>query len=265
MPSKSKAQHNLMEAVAHSEKFAKKVGIPMSVGKDFAEADKGKKFRKGGSVNPTEQAINKQQTHHGSMALPNVSLNKFSTNRFGVGGDVNYTYGGKGQINKQRTRGGSIDGYQKNVPNISLNKYIGKKEGGMATSKLKGLFKGKESYSEELKEAKAIKSGKITPQEYAKGEKMEGHKKGGVMKETMGPRTMSKDVEAGSNKLTKFGESAVQKRGKTKGTNLGDSGPSRGIMGMCGGGKAKKMAKGGTASSRGDGIASKGKTKGKMC
>ena len=32
---------------------------------------------------------------------------------------------------------------------------------------------------EELKEAKAIKSGKITPQEYAKGEKMEGHKKGG--------------------------------------------------------------------------------------
>ena len=48
MPSKSKAQHNLMEAVAHNKAFAKKVGIPQKVGKDFAEADKGKKFAKGG-------------------------------------------------------------------------------------------------------------------------------------------------------------------------------------------------------------------------
>ena len=31
------------------------------------------------------------------------------------------------------------------------------------------------------------------------------------------------------------------------------------------GGKAKRMAKGGSASSRADGIASKGKTRGKMC
>ena len=48
MPSKSKAQHNLMEAVAHNKAFAKKVGIPQKVGKDFAAADKGKKFAKGG-------------------------------------------------------------------------------------------------------------------------------------------------------------------------------------------------------------------------
>jgi len=45
----------------------------------------------------------------------------------------------------------------------------------MATKKpaAKALFKGKETYSEELKEAKAIKSGKITPQQYARGEKSE--------------------------------------------------------------------------------------------
>ena len=48
MPSKSKAQHKLMEAVAHNAQFAKKVGIPQSVGKDFAEADKGKRFKSGG-------------------------------------------------------------------------------------------------------------------------------------------------------------------------------------------------------------------------
>ena len=77
MPSKSKKQHNLMEAVAHSPEFAKKVGIPQSVGKDFAEADKGRKFRKGGTTNPALSAINKQQTHHGKLSMPNASLNKY--------------------------------------------------------------------------------------------------------------------------------------------------------------------------------------------
>ena len=48
MPSKSPSQHRLMEAVAHNPAFAKKVGIPQTVGKDFASADKGKKFKEGG-------------------------------------------------------------------------------------------------------------------------------------------------------------------------------------------------------------------------
>jgi hypothetical protein len=48
MPSKSSSQHNLMEAVAHNPAFAKKVGIPQKVGKDFAKADKGKKLKGGG-------------------------------------------------------------------------------------------------------------------------------------------------------------------------------------------------------------------------
>ncbi|EOH1034879.1 hypothetical protein ACLMYS_003853 [Salmonella enterica] len=46
MPSKSRAQHNLMEAVAHNPEFARKKGIPQSVGEEFAQADKGKKFAK---------------------------------------------------------------------------------------------------------------------------------------------------------------------------------------------------------------------------
>jgi hypothetical protein len=48
MPSTSKKQHNLMAAVAHNPAFAKKVGIPQSVGKDFNTADKGKTFKGGG-------------------------------------------------------------------------------------------------------------------------------------------------------------------------------------------------------------------------
>ena len=33
-----------------------------------------------------------------------------------------------------------------------------------------GLFKGKETYKEELAEGKAIKSGKVSPEQYAKAE-----------------------------------------------------------------------------------------------
>ena len=54
MPSKSKKQHNFMEAIAHSASFAKKVGVPQSVGKDFSKADKGKTFKRGGEMNPTK-------------------------------------------------------------------------------------------------------------------------------------------------------------------------------------------------------------------
>ena len=157
MPSTSKKQAHLMAAVAHNPAFAKKVGIPQSVGKDFNSADKGKTFKKGGDI-------------------------------------------------------------------------VGK------------LFKGKESMKEELAEAKAIKSGKITPMQYAKGEESEKKMAKGGMAESMGPRTMSKDVESGANKLTKFGQSAVQKRGMTKGTNLGDSGKTVGIQKMAKGGKVKRYS-----------------------
>jgi len=39
-----------MEAIAHNKAFAKKVGVPQSVGQDFSNADKGKKFSKGGDT-----------------------------------------------------------------------------------------------------------------------------------------------------------------------------------------------------------------------
>jgi hypothetical protein len=39
MPSKSKAQAHTMQAAAHNPVFAKKVGIPQSVAKDFTAAD----------------------------------------------------------------------------------------------------------------------------------------------------------------------------------------------------------------------------------
>jgi len=81
-------------------------------------------------------------------------------------------------------------------------------------------------------------------------------KKGG-----MAPDARSIKEATTADKNSKFGESAVQKRGHTRGTNLGDSGKTLAPKQMCKGG----YAKGGSASSRADGIAVKGKTRGKMC
>lgn len=44
MPSHSPAQARMMAAAAHDPKFAKKVGVPVSVAQDYNQADKGKRL-----------------------------------------------------------------------------------------------------------------------------------------------------------------------------------------------------------------------------
>lgn len=46
MPSKSPEQARMMAAAAHDPAFAKKVGVPQSVAKDYNQADKGGKMLK---------------------------------------------------------------------------------------------------------------------------------------------------------------------------------------------------------------------------
>ena len=43
MPSRSPKQARTMRAAAHDPKFAKKLGIPQKVAREFVAADKGKK------------------------------------------------------------------------------------------------------------------------------------------------------------------------------------------------------------------------------
>ena len=58
-----------MDAVAHNPTFAKKVGVPQAVGKDFSEASKGMKFGKGSGTRADRQTINKPKTNQGSQEL----------------------------------------------------------------------------------------------------------------------------------------------------------------------------------------------------
>lgn len=60
MPSVSKKQHNFMAAVANNPAFAKKAGVPASVGKEFINADKGRKFSEGGDMKESKEMMKKE-------------------------------------------------------------------------------------------------------------------------------------------------------------------------------------------------------------
>jgi len=89
MPSVSKKQHNFMAAVAHNPAFAKKVGIPQSVGKDFNTADKGKTFKQGGDImakmNPFMAMIakKKEAAKGGMHKMPDGKMMKDSAMKKG--------------------------------------------------------------------------------------------------------------------------------------------------------------------------------------
>jgi hypothetical protein len=59
VPSTSKKQHDFMAAVANSPAFAKKAGVPQSVGKEFSNADKGRKFKEGGDMKHADAKMDK--------------------------------------------------------------------------------------------------------------------------------------------------------------------------------------------------------------
>jgi hypothetical protein len=113
MPSTSKKQHNFMEAVAHNPSFAKKAGVPQSVGKDFSEADKGRKFFKGGDM----KKMNMGGYADGGMPMKD--------------GKPSFVGDGKGKMAK-----GGIATSLKAHAAAPASKAHGMKKGGMAASKM---------------------------------------------------------------------------------------------------------------------------------
>ena len=129
MPSVSKKQHNFMAAVAKNPAFAKKVGVPQSVGKDFTAADKGKKFGSGGYTRADIQKVNKPKTDHGKMAFFKEGGTTMATKNNGI------TTANMGSV---RTAAPSRDGVASTgktkgtMISMKGSKPLGMKKGGMA-------------------------------------------------------------------------------------------------------------------------------------
>ena len=173
MPATSEKQKKFMDAVAHNKGFAKKAGVPQSVGKDFSEASKGMKFGSGSGTRADRQVVNQPKTDHGAAALF--------------------------------------------------------KKGGSMASKMNPGFM---AMLAKKKDAKPSAMGKPTMKAGMSTAK-DGMKKATPMADMAG--------------MKKGGMPMVMKDGKK-------------VPAFA----AKKMAMGGSASSRADGVATKGKTKGKM-
>ena len=100
-----------------------------------------------------------------------------------------------------------------------------------------GLFGGKETPAEEMKEAKALKAGKISPKQYVAGEKSEGHGAGAAKKATA--------IKTGKLSPAKYAAEHAMKKGgcvkKARGGGIETKGKTKGTMvKMCNGGYAKK-------------------------
>jgi len=73
-----------MEAIAHNPGFAKKAGVPQSVGRDFTEADKGRKFSKGGATMATKMnsGFMAMMAKKKAGAKPEMPMKKMATGGF---------------------------------------------------------------------------------------------------------------------------------------------------------------------------------------
>jgi hypothetical protein len=137
MPSTSKKQHNFMAAIAHNPAFAKKVGIPQSVGKDFNEADKGKKFGSGGYTRADIQKVNKSKTDHGKMAFFKEGGSIMATKNNGItkakmGAVRTAAPSRDGLATKGKTKGTMISMSGGKVLGTKVGATSGMKKGGMA-------------------------------------------------------------------------------------------------------------------------------------
>jgi hypothetical protein len=123
MPSTSKKQHNFMAAVANNPTFAKKAGVPQSVGKEFNEADKGRKFSKGGDM----KKMNMGGYADGGMTMVNK------------GGKMvpDFAADGKGKMAKGGMAHKDVK-MDKSMMQKAVNKHEGRLHKGASMTKLAG-------------------------------------------------------------------------------------------------------------------------------
>ena len=108
MPSVSPAQKRLMDAAAHNPAFAKKVGVPVKVAKEFSKADKGRKFSGGGEMKESKAMAKKEISFMEKKGAPK-SMIKHEKAEYGMkkGGDV-YRKAADGVAKKGKTKGTQI-------------------------------------------------------------------------------------------------------------------------------------------------------------
>jgi hypothetical protein len=170
MPSTSKKQHSFMEAVAHNPSFAKKAGVPQSVGKDFSTADKGKTFKRGGDMakaNPFMEMIAKKKDMAGKKKdgmhkMPDGKMMKDSAMKHG-GKVKKMAEGGMAMPKQSKVNVGMGDKYSPKPEQATVTM----KKGGMASTATVNAGK-KQSMNYDTKPGKSVSMSAALPRKMAK-------------------------------------------------------------------------------------------------
>jgi hypothetical protein len=137
MPSTSKKQHNFMAAIANSPSFAKKAGVPTSVGKDFVTADKGKKFSTGGDMKKMNMG------GYADGGMPMVMKDGQKVPAFAADGKGKMAKGGMAHKDVKMDKSMINKAVGKHAAMPASKAHKGLKAGGMAASKMGAVKTGK--------------------------------------------------------------------------------------------------------------------------
>lgn len=113
MPAKSEKQKKFMDAAAHNPAFAKKVGIPSKVAKEYSKESKGMKFKQGGDMKKifsgkeTKAEEAKERKAAGSKAKYKKMEKMYEGEKYARGGGVESRGKTKGKMVKMAA-GGSV-------------------------------------------------------------------------------------------------------------------------------------------------------------
>jgi hypothetical protein len=134
MPAKSAKQEKFMRAVAHSPSFAKKVGVPMSVGREFTKAG-------GGEMKESKAMMKKEVSFMKKKGAPK-SMIKHEMAEAGMkgmkkGGGVGASKMGAVKTAAPSRDGVAVKGKTKGTM-VKMAGSTGMKKGGMAKMKYGG-------------------------------------------------------------------------------------------------------------------------------
>ena len=131
MPSTSKKQRNFMAAVAHNPAFAKKAGVPQSVGKEFNKADKGKTFKQGGDMKKMNMG------GYADGGMPMVMKDGQKVPAFAADGKGKMAKGGMAKADMKQDKGMMQKAVNKHEGRLHKGATMTKlASGGMAPSKM---------------------------------------------------------------------------------------------------------------------------------
>ena len=109
MPASSAKQKRFFDAAAHNPAFAKKVGVPTKVAKEFSKESKGMKFKEGGEMKESKAMMEKEVEFMKKKGAPKAMIkHEMAEAKMAKGGGIEKKGKTKGTMVKM-ARGGGIE------------------------------------------------------------------------------------------------------------------------------------------------------------